>query len=535
MKKRGITIAMMFLLLLFSADFFAQTARSDSFTNAGTIINSDGDEFSPSMTADGRTVVFNAKKPGEDFHNIYMTTGTDSAWSEPSPIEELNSRYNDETPFISADGNTIIFSSDRPGGNMPPVTADGRVRITYDLYISRKFDGKWSEPQLLNSGINTIWNERSPSISGDGKTFFFTRWPYMNMGRSVIFMADITGGGIRNIRALPENINSGNYETAFIPSYKSADEKYYFSSAKDGGFGGWDIYYTVRNGGSFSDPVNAGAAFNSAEDDFYLMEGGDFSVICSNRKGGNGGFDIYFSGAEKIEAEAVKQTLVSAGGNETWIRVRPYNFEKGEVLTNSRFRILLHTCDNKGCGITRTTERRSNERGFFIVRPKPDVKYIFIESSDTELSSETIRYRVIPGNYQEINVYFNRKRSSTRPVSSEFEEKDVTSDFILMNIYFSFNSSHIATSYYPYLYSIVQKMRNNPELNLTISGHSDKRGSRRANYALSLKRAENAEAFILSMGIDKSRIKIVNYGDSRPVKKGLLNDMDRRVVFSFTE
>lgn len=535
MKRSLIRITMMFLLIFLNAEIFAEVKISGSFTNAGTIINSEGDEFSPSMTADGSTIVFNAKKPGRNFHNIYMITRTAGTWSDPAPIEELNSSYNDETPFISADGNSIIFSSDRPGGNMPPVTSDGRVRITYDLYISRKFDDKWSEPQLLNSDINTIWNERSPSISRDGKTFFFTRWPYMNMGRSRIFMADITKDGIRNVRELPENINSGNYEIAFIPSYKSKNERYYFSSAREGGFGGWDIYYTVRNGDSFSDPVNAGAAVNSREDDLYFIEGGEFSIICSNRKGGNGGFDIFLSGTQKIEKEIVKQTLVSARGNETWIKVTPIDIKKGEVIKNSRFRILLHTCDNKGCGITRTTERISNERGFFIVRPKPDVKYIFIESADTELSSETIRYQVIPDKYQEINVYFNRTGNSDRPVSSDYEEKTFSSDFILMNIYFSFNSSKISTSYYPYLYSIVHRMRENPELNLTISGHSDKRGSRRANYAVSLRRAENTAAFITGMGIDKARIKIVNYGDSRPVKRGLSNDMDRRVEFSFTE
>jgi len=535
MNKSLITVTMICFLIFSAVALFSDIKISGSLTNAGSIVNSGGDEFSPSMTADGGTIVFNAKKPGNNFHNIYMIRNTAGSWDNPVPIEEVNSKYNDETPFISADGNTIIFSSDRPGGNMPPVTSDGRVRITYDLYISRKFNDKWSEPQLLNSDINTIWNERSPSISRDGKTFFFTRWPYMNMGRSGIFMADITKDGIRNVRKLPESINSGNYEIAFIPSYKSKEEKYYFSSAREGGYGGWDIYYTIRKNDQFTNPVNAGPMINSAEDDLYFIDGMDFSLICSNRKGGNGGFDIYISGTKKIEREVVKQTLISAKGNETWIKVTPYNVEKGEVIKNSRFKILLHTCDKEGCGVTRTTERISNERGFFIVRPKPDVKYIFIESSDPELLSETIQYQVIPDNYQEITVYFNRSRSGDKPVSAEYTGETPSSDFILKNIYFPFNSSKISTSYYPYLYSIVHRMRENRELKLTVSGHSDKRGSRRANYAVSMKRAENVSDFISGMGIDKSRIRIVNHGDSRPVKGGISNDMDRRVEFSFTE
>ena len=533
-KKTAICIFLFFS----SAALFSNIKIPGPFFSAGPLINTGGDEFSPSITADSETIVFSAKTPENRSHNIYICRNIAGSWSTPLPIDELNSVYNDETPFISADGNTIIFASDRPGGNMPPVTSDGKARITFDLYISRKFGNSWTEPQLLNSEINSIWNERSPSISRNGKTFFFSRWPYMNIGRSKIFIADITREGITNVRELPESINSGNYEIAFIPSYKSKAERYYFSSAREGGYGGWDVYLTDRIKDKFTEPINAGAGVNSPKDDLYLTEMPKFSMLCSNRKDGAGDFDIYISGATVKDAPVITQKLAKGGSLETRVKVTVYNGKTGELVKGSRFNIHLNTCNSNGCTVSRSTIRTSNESGYFVIRPRPDVKSLIIEAVDTENISGTLEYQVIPQAYQEVALLFNKKQSSIQGVSlknetDNFTEEESYPDFHLINIYFDFNSSKIAASYYPYLYSIILRMRQNPGLNLTITGHSDRRGSRRANYAVSYRRAKNVYDFIASMGIDKARLNIVNKGDSSPAQKGGLRDMDRRVEFSF--
>ncbi len=523
--------------MLFAVTLFSNIKIPAPFSDAGHPVNTSGDEFSPSITADSKTLVFSAKTPGNRSHNIYISKNIAGSWSTPIPVDELNSIYNDETPFISADGNTIIFASDRPGGYAPPVTSDGKVRITFDLYISRKFDNKWTKPQLLNKEINTAWNERSPSISRDGKKFFFTRWPYMNLGRSKIFMADITKEGIINVRELPEAINSGNFEIAFIPSYKSEKERYFFSSMREGGYGGWDIYYTDLEKDKFTNPVNAGAAINSEKDDLYLIEGNDFSMICSNKKGGPGGFDIFLSSTPQSKPTVITKSFITKSFSkdaygETYIKVNVYNGATDKLIKNSKFNILLNTCTSKGCSVTRSTERISNESGYFIVRPKSDVKSIIIESTEPAYSHSNLEHQVIPLAYQEISVFFNREVSSAKESRDKFIEDE---DFHLMNVYFKFNSSKIETSYYPYLYSIILKMRQNPNLSLTITGHADKLGSYKANYAVSLSRAKAVHEFITSMGIDKSRLTIENKGHSKPAQKGKLYNMDRRVEFSFNQ
>lgn len=149
--------------------------------NLGYPINTTGDDFSPSITADGKTMVFNSRERSEHNHNIYIMHFKNGRWTKPIPIKEINSQYNDETPFISTDGSVLVFSSDREGSIRPSITSDKKVRITYDIFISRSRKGKWTRPVRVPGTINTGNNERSPSISHDKKHLYFTRFPFRGL------------------------------------------------------------------------------------------------------------------------------------------------------------------------------------------------------------------------------------------------------------------------------------------------------------------------------------------------------------------
>jgi hypothetical protein len=211
------------------------------------------------------------------------------------------------------------------------MTSDGNKRITFDIYISYFGDGRWSEPVLLTGDINTTMNERTPSLSPDGKFLFYTRWPYKNPGKSRIFMAELRNGNYVNSKELPETINSGNFEVAFIPSYKS--KRYYFSSMRNGGFGGWDIYYTTMTAKGFATPVNAGPTINSVFDDLYLAESSSDYVICKNAFGGLGGYDIYVSSDSARVQESVS-TGRTAYSKDTKLKISVADSLTGKSLKN---------------------------------------------------------------------------------------------------------------------------------------------------------------------------------------------------------
>ncbi len=543
-RKKKYAAALLFLAI--PAAVLSSAVSQSTFRNLSGLINSDGDDYSPSMTASGRIVVFNSKKSGEKSHNIYMCRNNSGLWSKPIPLAEINSKYNDETPFISRDGSTLIFSSDRPGGNLPSVTSDGRMRITYDLYVSRNIKGKWTKPELITGDVNTSMNERSPALSGDGHILFFTRWPYRKFSRAKIYMAKLDNGSYTGAVELPESINSGNYEVALIPSMKR--DRYYFSSMRKGGMGGWDIYYTSFINGKFSNPVNAGKNVNSPYDDICYNETNQYALISSTRPGGYGKFDLYSTLKVKDTDKIVRKNYRNYN-RETRLRITAADRKTGILLGDHPFKITLHE-SGRGFNKERTTLRKSNNRGFFVIRPKNNVGWITISSENNGYRESSIKVRVVTGNYQDIIIFLSAApavkdqppvKTEKKSVKEKAEPERISRTAHRVkpdSIYFDFNSVKIKTKYYPSLQKVINLLRENQNLELIISGHCDSTGTRRINYIISRKRAMAVLSYLKGMGIAESRMSVRAMGEkfARSEKKRTgFSRLNRRVEFTVKE
>jgi outer membrane protein OmpA-like peptidoglycan-associated protein len=135
--------------------------------NLGTPVNSPAWESQPSLTPDGYTMYFSSRRPGsidgsEDIYVAYKNA--DGSWIKPINLgEEINTRFNERTPFIAADGKTLYFSSNgHPGfGN-------------HDLFMTKKLeDGTWSVPINLGSPINNVGDDEYLSIPARGDKIYF--------------------------------------------------------------------------------------------------------------------------------------------------------------------------------------------------------------------------------------------------------------------------------------------------------------------------------------------------------------------------
>jgi outer membrane protein OmpA-like peptidoglycan-associated protein len=216
----------------FMEDIYMSTKTKTGWSKAegiGSPINTDGNEATVGISPDGQTILIYKDDNGDG--NIYSTSLDGDVWTKPVKLNEnINSKYWEPSAFISADGNTLYFTSDRPGGY------GGR-----DLYTSKQVGGDWGKAVNMGPAINTPYDEDAPFIHPDGRTLYFSSNGHNTMGGFDIFMSLLSDDG-----AWSEPINIGypiNTPDDDIYYVVSPDGlKAYFSSFREDGVGEKDLY-----------------------------------------------------------------------------------------------------------------------------------------------------------------------------------------------------------------------------------------------------------------------------------------------------
>jgi len=129
-------------------------------------INTPGWESQPSISADGRTLYFvSNRKGGYGGYDIWKSTLTDKGWGEPENLgPNINTSFNEQSPFIHPDDSTLYFCSDGWPG------LGGK-----DLFVSRlSKDGVWQKPENLGYPINTNGDENGLTLTANGTDAFFS-------------------------------------------------------------------------------------------------------------------------------------------------------------------------------------------------------------------------------------------------------------------------------------------------------------------------------------------------------------------------
>jgi outer membrane protein OmpA-like peptidoglycan-associated protein/tetratricopeptide (TPR) repeat protein len=217
----------------FYEDIYTSSKVQGKWTTATHLtggINSASHDACVGLSSDGQMMFIYKTENGGD---LYTSELKGDQWSDPVAFSEMNSDYFEPCAAISADGNTIIVVSDRPGGF-------GGT----DLYISRRnTDGSFSKPKNMGSKFNTEYNELSPFIHSDGKTLSFSSEGHKGMGGYDIFSVGIDLA-TAEAQADPKNegypINTAGDEIYFV--WSADNRRAYFSSSRDGGMGDKDLY-----------------------------------------------------------------------------------------------------------------------------------------------------------------------------------------------------------------------------------------------------------------------------------------------------
>ena len=202
----------------------------------GEIVNTDAHDACVSMTPDGQKLLIYRYESSKMFKrgngDLYLSEIDSASWGTPILMDEIiNTKHYEPSAFLTSDELTIVFASDREGGY-------GGT----DLYEARLLPtGEWSEAKNLGPRINTPYNEDAPFITADGKTLYFSSEGHENMGGYDVFVAkqlgDTAWGECRNF-GYPISTAEDDIYFSWSPDGSIA----YFSSEREEGYGGKDIY-----------------------------------------------------------------------------------------------------------------------------------------------------------------------------------------------------------------------------------------------------------------------------------------------------
>lgn len=474
-------------------------------------------------------------------------------------IEELpfnSDEFSCAHPTLSADGNKLYFSSDRPGGL-------GGM----DVWMVEKTDDFWGQPINMGDKINTEGHDVFPFIHTSGNLFFASNG-HGGKGGLDLFMANvmIEDTDVKNL-GTPFNSESDDLGLILSPDGESG----YFASNREGGVGKDDIYYfdavdgimgattaelltsTITIYDLRKSSLIEGAEIRVFEKSNEGLLSGDnnlYQAILLPAKEGSSEFifklirkDVGSLGeADQVSDEKGEATYGFMGENEYLIVVTKegytakettYSTIGNESISNIRISLEKPTCATVS-GIVRNKvtnqllpntivkfwngctgeeeEIFSNDQAEYEYCAKPGCDYM-IKGMKENYSGDFVK---LPA--AELTSANLRKDVLLTP-TSDGPSIGAGTVIVLENIYYDFNKSAIRTGAARELDELVVMMQTYSSMMIELSSHTDSRGGGDYNLKLSQARAESAKQFLRSKGINGNRVRAVGYGESQPRNK----------------
>ncbi|WP_363319935.1 OmpA family protein [Duncaniella sp.] len=444
------------------------------------LFNSRRADFSPMFN--GETLYFtttNEKVTGSNRSEITGMKRSDiwmvrknerGDWQRPEAVEgELNTEWDEGIISFSPDGSTMYLTR-----SIRTPEKDTGV----DIYTSRRTDAKWSAPVKLDITNDTLSSYGHPAVSPSGEYLYFT--------------SDMPGHGGKDIWRINLNERAGSLENLGdaintpgdeVFPYMLTDSIMYFSSDGHPGMGGLDIFRATLTPSGGWLVENMGSPINSEGDDFgitFANPGKEAGYFSSNRGDGRG-YDHLYS----FELPDLK---IQISG---WVLDRDE-----EPVPNAVIRIVGNDGSNQ--------KAVAKNDGSFSFPLQRGVSYVMLAGA---------------------KGYLNAKQEFTSDTAEE--DADYGIDFILAsiskpniveNIFYDFDKATLRPESKGALDSLVQMLRDNPNITIEMASHTDRWGSDEYNIRLSERRAKSVVDYLISAGIPAERLQYQGYGKSRPKK-----------------
>lgn len=421
---------------------------------------------------------------------------------------EINSNFNEGAACFTQDFKKIIFT--RCSGTE---TTDSYCKLMF----ANKVDGLWTEPQVINFVVEGINYGQPTLIENDSVMVFCTKGPDGPGGYDLYYSEMVAEDEWSSPYLMPSTINTPGDE--YFPT--SCRDTLYFSSDYHPGLGGLDIFKThLKPDGSWAVPVNVRKPINSSYDDFGLVideyarlrgkeiEKGFFSTS----RGKNGNDDIY-SYTKYLPIDVKKDTT-------------PLEEPKDELTIYLAGKVVTDLYENEEnpnseiLGIKNLEDARVEFTGDLILDRRSGKDGLFIEELDNG-NSYTIKAskpgylsKTIKVSTTNLNLNSDEK-SYTINVEIKLDKIFYDQEIILKDIYYDYDKWAIVDAAKPTLDRLSTILKDNPQIRIQLSSHTDCRGEDDYNAELSQKRAQSAVLYLVDKGIPFERMQAQGYGESQ--------------------
>lgn len=457
--------------------------------SVGDGVNTENDEYWPTPSLDGKTLVFTRLVKGENFRpreDFYVAEKDSDNWVSAKPIAEVNTDDNEGAQTLSADSKILFFTACN--------RADGFGSC--DIYFSRFVNGRWTNPANAGAPLNSASWEGQPSLSSDNHFLYFSSNRPGGFGKKDIWRAEFEGFSDSGLPIFKEPKNLGNVINTegdeISPFIHANNRNFYFASDTHVGMGGLDLFTAEINDlGTIENLKNMGYPINTQKDELGLT----ISSI---------GETAYFSSARNSDTGLDIFSFNLSRG----LRPTPVSYVKAKITDK-----ITHLPVQASIDLINISSQSSRDR-------------LEIADEDGEIMlclplSRNYSFNVSEPGYLFYSQSILLKDETTLVdpliLDIQLEPIAVGAKMELYNIYFETDSFAILPESEPELQKLVSFLKNNGALKVEIQGHTDNTGTPARNQELSELRAKSVVDYLVRNDVSQNRLQYKGYGETQPV------------------
>lgn len=445
-----------------------------------------GDEFNQLYFASSRTKNKEAKISaitGQNTNDIYVVTQDENkAWVAPIVVDGgLNTEFDEGSPSITADGSTMYYTY---------CAQDPEGPRTAELYRSRRSNAEWGKGEKIAIVKDSITPLGHPAISPDGKFLYFVSDAVGGFGGKDIFRARAIGNDFGPMENLGEEINTPGDE--MFP-YVRDSVTLYFASNGHPGMGGLDLFKASLDSTGHWNVENMGAPINSMSDDFGITFAGaqEWGFFSSNRSDARGYDHIY----------SFEYPTVNIFIEGFVLDLEEYPLEEATIRIVGRDGLNVRVPVRKD--------------GSYRVELERDISYVMMASARGYLNQN---FELKTGPEEENETY-----------TVDFFLSPIHEPVVVENIFYDFDKATLRPESKEALDQMIKMLNDNPNVTIELGAHTDRKGTDEYNERLAQRRAQSVVDYLIAGGIHTDRLEAKGYGESMP--KTINKRMAERIDF----